>query len=310
MRLVFMGTPEFAVPVLEGLYAYGHEILGVVTQQDKPKGRGQKLFPTPVKEYALKNNLKVFQPVKVREPEFVELLRSLKPEAIVVAAFGQILPKNILDLPPLGCINVHASLLPGLRGAAPINWALLNGEEKTGITTMLMDEGMDTGPILLQREMKIAPDETAGSLHDKLANLGREVILETLSGLTKRTVAPRTQDNHQATYAPKLKKEDGKINWEKSASELVRLVRGLAPWPGAYTQTNKGVLKIWKALAFDFMLTGSPGEILSVDTEKIYAATGEGALAIYELQLESRRRMTVKEFLLGHEVAKGEQWAD
>lgn len=310
MRLVFMGTPEFAVPVLEGLVASEHEISGVVTQQDKPKGRGQKVLPPPVKEIAQRNNLKVFQPVKARDPQFLEVLESLRPEVIVVAAYGQILPKAILELPAFGCINVHASLLPKLRGAAPINWAIIRGEEKTGITTMLMDEGMDTGPILLQKEVMIAPDENTGTLHDRLAQLGCEVLLETLAALGNRAISPRPQNHELATYAPKLKKEDGKIDWQESASKIAKLIRGLDPWPGAYTQTNKGVLGIWKAFAFDFELYARPGVVWEVESETIYVTTAEGALAVKEVQLESRRRMTVREFLLGHEVVKGEQWGN
>ncbi|MBI4595169.1 MAG: methionyl-tRNA formyltransferase [Candidatus Tectomicrobia bacterium] len=310
MRIVFMGTPYFAVPILERLVRSEHEVVGVVTQRDKPKGRGQKILPPPVKEFALHEKIAVFQPTKARDPEFIEVLRSLKFEAIVVAAYGQILPKDILDIPSLGCINVHASLLPRFRGAAPINWTIIRGEEKTGITAILMDEGMDTGPILLQREIEVHPDETAESLTGRLASLGGEVLLESLTGWQHGMISPKPQHHEGATYAPKLKKEDGKINWSQSALEISRVVRGLEPWPCAYTETNKGLLKIWKAQVIGRDESKLPGEVAEIEDDIVYVSTGSGLLAVKEVQLESRRRMSVKEFLQGHAVVKGEQWGD
>src|SRR5512147_571289 len=235
MRIVFMGTPDFAVPSLEALLKSPDEVVGVVTQPDRPKGRGQVLTPSPVKQVALREHIPILQPTKMKDPDFLAALGAWKPDLIAVAAFGRILPPVILSLPPKGCINVHGSLLPKYRGAGPIQWAIINGETETGITTMLMDEGMDTGAMLLQEKIAIAPDDTAGSLSPRLAEVGGRLLVETLARLKAGTVVPQVQDHAQATMAPLLKKEDGAINWTVSATAIANRVRGLTPWPGAYT---------------------------------------------------------------------------
>jgi len=232
MGIVFMGTPQFAVETLEQLIQAGHQILGVVTQPDRPKGRGSKLNPTPVKVKADEYGLPVYQPEKIRDPIFIQKLADLKPEVIVVVAYGQILPKEILELPPLGCINVHASLLPKYRGAAPIHWSIINGEKETGVTTMLMDQGLDTGNMLLKTSVEIGSSETTGELHDKLAVLGGQLLIETLSMMAKGEITPQAQDDGQATYAPLLNKEHELINWQKKAQDIQNLIRGMNPWPG------------------------------------------------------------------------------
>ncbi|MEK6545070.1 MAG: methionyl-tRNA formyltransferase, partial [Nitrospinota bacterium] len=233
-----MGTPDFAVSTLEGLIKSNHKIIAVVTRPDRPKGRGREILPSPVKVVAEDNKIEVLQPEKVREPDFVKKLREYRSDCIVVVAFGQILPKDILSLPRYGCINLHASILPKYRGAAPINWALINGETKTGVTSMLMNEGMDTGDILIQREVEITEGDSAGTLHDRLSEIGSEVILETLDGLEKGTVKRVKQNESSATYAQKIKKEDCLINWDEDAKKIVNRIRGLTPAPGAYTSYN------------------------------------------------------------------------
>src|SRR6185369_5028969 len=245
-KIIFMGTPDFACPTLQKLIERGENIVAVVTQPDRPKGRGQKLMPPPVKELAEKNGIPVYQPPKVRDPDFVELIRELKPDVIVVIAFGQILPKALLDIPPKGCINVHASLLPRYRGAAPLNWCLINGEAETGVTTMLMDPGLDTGPMLLKRATPIDENEDIISLHDRMSVMGAELLAETLDGLKAGVVLPQEQDDTMTCYAPMLKKEDGLINWYRDARTIHNQVRGLAVWPGAYTFLEDQVLKVFR----------------------------------------------------------------
>jgi methionyl-tRNA formyltransferase len=302
MKIVFMGTPEFSVPGLEMLIHSDHRVLAVVTQPDRPKGRGLKLEPSPVKQVALEHNLEALQPEKIVAPEFLARLRGLAPDLIVVIAFGQILKKDILTLPPLGCLNVHASLLPRFRGAAPIAWAILNGESETGITTMQMEEGLDTGPILMQKSIAIAPDETGGTLHDRLAKLGAEILNETLSGLEKGSLTPKPQDASNATFAPLLKKEQGRIDWSKSAQELERQVRAFDPWPGSFFVWQDQTIKVWKAKVVSG--TGKPGEVLAADKEGITVACKAGALRITELQPPGKRRMSAAEFLRGHRILK------
>lgn len=308
MRLVFMGTPDFASASLEALLRSDDSIVGVVTQPDRPKGRGQTLTPSPVKLLAEREKIPLLQPLKMKGPEFLQALAEWKPDLIAVAAFGRILPPAILSLPPLGCINVHGSLLPKYRGAGPIQWAIINGETETGITTMLMDEGMDTGAMLLQEAIPIAQDDTAGSLSPRLAELGGRLLVETIVRLKAGTLMPRPQDASQATMAPLLKKEDGVIDWALPAAVLANRVRGLSPWPGAYvTMAGGNRWTIWRALALPGPVTELPGIVVAVTTKAIHVATGEGVLAVTELQPANSRRMAVSQYLAGHPVAVGER---
>jgi methionyl-tRNA formyltransferase len=308
MRLVFMGTPDFAVASLEALLRSDNSVVGVVTQPDRPKGRGQILTPSPVKLLAQRAQISLLQPLKMKDPEFLQALAGWKPDLIAVAAFGRILPPAILSLPSLGCINVHGSLLPRYRGAGPIQWAIINGETETGITTMLMDEGMDTGAMLLQEATPITSDDTAGSLSARLAELGGRLLVETIARLKDGTLEPQQQDASQATLAPLLKKEDGAIDWVLPAAVLVNRVRGLSPWPGAYTTMAGGDRwTIWRALALPGSVTKPPGTVVAITTEAIHIAAGEGVLAVTELQPANSRRMTVSQYLAGHPVAVGEQ---
>lgn len=309
MRIAFMGTPEFAVPSLEALVAGGYEVVGVFTQPDRPKGRGNKLAPSPVKECALKLGIPVFQPVRIRK-DGVEDLKCLKPDLCVTAAFGQILSQEILDIPPLGTVNVHASLLPRHRGSAPINWCILMGEEKTGITTMLTDKGIDTGNILLQRELAILPGETAGELSARMAQLGAQTLMETLCLIQPGKCCPIPQNEVEHTYEPMLKKEMGQIDWRKSAREIVCQVRGLIPWPGAYTSYPEGILKVWKAEA-DMSLSGLPGQVLLADAKQgLAVAAGEGAVRIITLQSPGSKQMDAKNYLRGHPLQTGQIWQE
>lgn len=305
MRVVFMGTPEFSVPTLETLIASEHEVIAVVTQPDKPKGRGKAVLYTPVKEKALEYNIPVYQPVKVKSEEFVEVLRKLNPDVIVVVAFGQILSKEILDLPKYGCMNVHASLLPKLRGAAPIQWAVIDGEEKSGVTIMQMDVGLDTGDMLLKEEIVLDEKETGGSLHDKLTLMGGPLILEALKQAKEGTLVREKQKDEQSNYAKMLNKSLGKIDFSKSAKEIERLIRGLNPWPSAYTSLNGKTLKIWEAGILEKEFEGEVGEIVEVTKDAFVVKTGEHALLIYELQLEGKKRMDTGAFLRGYEVTVG-----
>jgi methionyl-tRNA formyltransferase len=306
MRLVFMGTPEFAGPTLEALLRSDEQVVGVVTQPDRPKGRGRTLTPSPIKLIAQRAGLPLLQPVKMKDPAFLDALRGWQPHIIVVAAFGRILPPAVLEIPPQGCVNVHASLLPKYRGAGPIQWALINGERETGVTTMLMDEGMDTGAILLQRPLPIAPDDTAGSLSVKLAHVGATLLLETLGRLQAGTLTPRAQDSSQASLAPLLQKEDGLIDWGQEAVAIANRIRGLTPWPGAYTYFGADRWIVAGASAApDASGPGEPGRIVSATKEALMVATGRSCLAITALQPANSRRMTVAEYLAGHRIAPG-----
>jgi methionyl-tRNA formyltransferase len=307
MRIVFMGTPEFAVPSLEALLKSDDRIVGIVTQPDRPRGRGQRLAPSPVKLIAQREQIPVLQPTKMKEPAFLAELSAWKPDVIAVAAFGRILPPAILSLPPRGCINVHGSLLPKYRGAGPIQWALINGETDTGITTMLMDEGMDTGAMLQQAAIPIAPEDTAGSLSLRLADLGGRLLVETLAQLKAGTLTPRSQDESQATLAPLLKKEDGAINWTMSAQALANRIRGLTPWPGAYTFFKTERWTIARAAALDEATTLAPGQVTALTKDAIHVATGKGVLAIRELQPAGGRRMPAAQYLAGHPLQPGMQ---
>ncbi len=298
LRTVFMGTPDFALQTLQGLIDAGCNLVGVYTQPDRPKGRGKQLAAPPVKELALKHDIPVYQPLKLRQPEAVAELETLAPDLIVVVAYGQILPKSVLDIPRHGCINVHASLLPKYRGAAPINKAIIDGETETGITTMYMDVGLDTGDMLIKKSLSIGPQETAGELHDRLAGLGRETMEETLQQLCDGTLQRDVQDDEQSTYASMMKKEDGRIDWTRSAKDIHNHVRGLDPWPGAYTSLDGELLKLAKTSPTTAD-GGKPGRVVSADKDGVLIACGSGTLLIKELQLAGRKRLAAGDFLRG-----------
>ena len=305
MRIVFMGTPDFAVPTLTALIEGGHEVVAVVTQPDKPKGRGKAVLMTPVKEKAIEYEIPVYQPVKVRDPEFVELLKTMAPDAIVVVAFGQILPKSILDLPKYGCVNVHASLLPKYRGAAPIQQAVIDGEKESGVTIMRMGTGLDTGDMISKIVVPIAKDETGGTLFDKLAEAGAKLLVETLPHIFDGTAVYEKQPEESPTpYAGMITKQMGLINFGKSAEELERLVRGLNPWPSAYTSYAGKTMKIWAAEVADLPGERVPGKI-HVTKDRLFVETGEGVLDVKELQLEGKKRMDTASFLRGFQMEDG-----
>lgn len=307
MKLVYMGTPDFAVPPLTALVEAGHEVAAVVTQPDKPKGRGKVVLMTPVKEKALSYGIPVYQPARVKkDEEFLKTLREINPDAIVVAAFGQILPKEILELPKYGCVNIHASLLPKYRGAAPIQWAVIDGEKESGITTMMMDVGLDTGDMLDRTVIPLAEDETGGSLFEKLSRAGGPLILKTLEALENGTAVRTKQPEEGATYAGMLDKSLGNIDWTQSAAKIERLIRGLNPWPSAYTGYKGKTMKLWAADVLEGTFEGVPGEIIKVEKERFLVRTGDGALAVKELQLEGKKRMDAASFLRGFSLEEGE----
>jgi len=305
MRIVFMGTPDFSVPSLDALLKSDDRVVGIVTQPDRPKGRGQILAPSPVKGVAQRERIPVLQPTKMKDPQFLAALAAWKPDLIAVAAFGRILPPAVLTLPPQGCINVHGSLLPKYRGAGPIQWAIINGESETGITTMLMDEGMDTGAMLLQEKIAIAPDDTAGTLSPRMAELGGRLLVETIAQLKAGTLVPHAQDHAQATMAPLLKKEDGQIDWTKPAVSTANRIRGLTPWPGAYTFLGAERWTILKATAISGSGCERPGRITMITKQAIHVETGNGLLAIHEIQPANSRRMTAAQYLAGHALQTG-----
>jgi methionyl-tRNA formyltransferase len=301
-----MGTPEFSVPCLENLHRSRHRVVQVVTQPDRPKGRGRRVYPPPVKTTALKLGLPVIQPEKIKTAEFTETLSRLNPDLMVVVAYGRILPKAVLDIPAAGCINVHASLLPLYRGSAPIHWAIINGEAKTGITTIMMDEGMDTGDILLTATEPITPDDTSATLHDRLAALGANVLAETLDRMADQRLTPLPQAHDQATMAPMLKKEDGRIDWRQPAKTISDRIRGMNPWPGTFTYHDKKRLKIFKALALPAAGTAvPPGIVVSGFPDELRVATGFGLLSVLEIQGDSGKRLTASEFLRGCPIPAG-----
>jgi methionyl-tRNA formyltransferase len=328
MRLVFLGTPAFAVPSLERLVAAGRQVLAAITQPDRPRGRGQREAPPPVKEAALRLGIPVHQPERVRRPEAVELLRSLAPDVMVVIGYGQIIPQAVIDIAPLGIVNVHSSLLPKYRGAAPVQWAIVNGETRTGITTMRIDAGLDTGDLLLARETEIGPEETAVELNGRLAGMGADLLVETLDGLESARIVPRKQDSALATYAPLLKKEDGLIDWSQPAASIHNRVRGLQPWPGAYTAFRGQTLHIWRARVIspgplsyvrgsemaEPGPGGAPSESGRSETglapgslpclRPLTVTCGLGALELREVQLEGRRRMSAADFANGHRLTE------
>ena len=302
LKLVFMGTPDFAVPCLQSLLDAGHQVCGVFTQPDKPKGRGYTLAPPPVKELAVRNGIPVFQPKTLRSGEAEKQIRMLAPEVIVVVAYGKILPKEILDLPPYGCVNVHASLLPKYRGAAPIQWAVLRGEKVTGVTTMYMAEGLDTGDMLMKAETVIGPDETAGELHDRLSAMGADLIVRTLDAMKSGTLERTVQDDSLSCYAPMLSRELSKIDWTQTAQEVHNRIRGLSPWPSASTVWNGKVLKVHQSKLLDG-ITGHPGEVKS--GKKFVVCCGSGALELTVVQYEGGKRMAGTDFLRGHSIPEG-----
>lgn len=315
MRVVFMGTPDFSVDALESLIEAGHQVAAVVTQPDKPKGRGKEVQMTPVKMCAREHGIPVFQPVKIREPEAVETLRGYQADIFVVAAFGQILTEEILKMPRYGCVNIHASLLPKYRGAGPIQWAIINGEKITGVTIMQMDKGVDTGDMLLKTEVPIACDETADTLHDKLAAAGARLIVEALAKIEAGEVTPVKQNDADSCYAKMLQKSMGKIDWQMEAEKLDCLIRGLISWPGASTVYRGKNLKIWEekvapveelATGAGFMDSATPGTVIRVDRDAFYVQTGQGVLKILAVQPEGKKRMAVKDFLLGYPVKSGD----
>ena len=305
MKVVFMGTPDFAVPCLDSLINSKHEVTAVITQPDKPKGRGKKVMPPPIKIKAQESQINILQPKKIRDESFVNQLKDMDIDCIVVVAYGQILPKDILNIPSKGCINVHASLLPKYRGAAPINWTIINGEEVTGVTTMYMDEGLDTGDMILKKEVEISNNMTAGELHDILSIKGAEVLMDTLE-LVELGKAPRIEQNELiSSYASMLSKKTGLIDWSQSADSIYNLIRGLNPWPVAYTKYKDKKMKLWKAKILSENPSNKPGEIFKVNKDGIFVSTGKDTLLIEEIQFPNSRRMTVAEYIRGNEIDKG-----
>ncbi len=309
MKIVFMGTPDFAAGALKSLIDAGHEITAVVTQPDKAKGRSKELLPPPVKVCATEYNIPVMQPRRIKTPEAIAELKQYEADIYIVAAFGQILSQEILDIPRYGCLNIHASLLPKYRGASPIQHVIIDGEEKTGVTIMQMDAGLDTGDMLYKRELAIEATDNFESLHDKLMVLGGETIVETLELLEQGKLVPEKQEDSLSCYASLIDKKMGEIDFTKTAVEIDRLIRGMTPWPSAYTFYQGKQLKVWKAVA-DLTTDCSgcqSGEIVAVEKDSVSVATGEGALKIYELQLEGKKRMTTHDFLLGVKLMQGER---
>ena len=300
MNVVFMGTAAFAVPSLERLVASRHAVVAVVTQPDRPRGRGRRIAASPVKQAAAAQRLHILQPHRASDPQLLAELKALDPQVIVVAAYGQILRSTLLAIPPLGCVNVHASLLPKYRGAAPVSWALIRGEQVTGVTIMLIDETLDTGPILLQAKVAIDPSDDAGTLQERLAACGAEVLLEALEGMQSGSLQPMPQDHARVTYAPKLRKEDGVIVWGRSADDLAHLVRGVTPWPGAVTTHRGKPLRIWRSTPVAMSGAGTPGRVASIDTLGIWVETGDGYLVLGEVQPASGRRMDAAAYARGH----------
>ncbi len=305
-RIVFMGTPDFSVPSLEALHAAGHDIVLVVTRPDKPSGRGRKLSAPPVKKAAIKLKRPMIQPPSLRDEPAREALREAQADFFIVVAFGHILTQTVLGLPKQGCINVHASLLPRYRGPAPIHWAVINGDKESGVTTMMMDKGLDTGDILLREKEPIVLTDTTGTLHDRLATLGSRLLCRTLDEFAEGTLQRTPQEHSQATYAPLLKKTDGLIDWNKPAALIESFIRGMNPWPGAFTFWGNRRLKIFRAEMSRMAATAPPGTILKALADELTVATGHGTLAVFEIQEASGSRLPVSEFLRGCRIAPGE----
>ncbi len=304
MRILFMGTPDFAAKSLARLIANGADICGAVCQCDKPKGRGMDICMPPVKQIALQSGIPVFQPDTLKNEAFIQQLSELDPELIVVVAYGRILPKYILDYPKCGCINVHASLLPKYRGAAPIQWAVINGERQTGVCTIYLTEQLDAGDILLSQSTNIGIEETAGALYERLSEMGASLLIDTVEGIKAGSLTPTVQEESQVSFAPMLKKEMGEINWNSSAEQIYHLVLGLSPWPGAYTYCDKGILKIHKLARMKDDFDGQPGSIVDVDG-RIIVKTGNGCVELMQLQLPGKRQMSAPEFLRGNTLYQG-----
>ena len=304
-RIIFMGTSSFALPAMEQLHTRGYPVIGVVTQPDRPQGRGQKIVAPPVKLLAQKLGLNVFQPLTVKDPSFLEIFYRLKPDLVVVAAFGQILPKTIINFPPWRCLNIHPSLLPKYRGAAPINWAIIRGEKKTGVTIMIMNEGMDSGDILLQQETAINATENYGQLHDRLAIQGASMLIETLNQMSAGATLPQPQNEALVTFAPRLKKETGLINWHSEVDDILNLVRGLSPVPSAYAYLEGQILKIFHAEAKKGRQEFTPGTIHAEMNKDLLVAAANGSVFLKEVQLAGKRRMAIQDFLRGHHIKPG-----
>lgn len=304
-RIIFMGTPDFALPALELLNNSQYPIVAVITQPDRPAGRGQKEIAPPVKHLARKLGLPVFQPVKVKDPSFLETLSQLHPDMVVVAAFGQLLPEAIIDAPKLGCLNIHPSLLPKYRGAAPLNWSIIRGETRTGVTIMLMDEGMDSGDILLQEETPLGDNETVGELHDRLADLGAKLLVKTIDQVVRGLAQRRAQDPAGVTFAPRLTKETGRINWNDKARDIVNLIRGLSPAPTAYTSLDGQVLKIFSAEIIPGATSQPPGTITAPATAGLPVAAADGHVIVKDVQLAGKKRMPIGDFLRGYRLTPG-----
>lgn len=305
MKVIFMGTPDFSVGTLEALVEAGHEVVLAVTQPDKPKGRGGKMQCTPVKEAAVAHGIPVFQPKKVRDPGCIEELRKYNADIMVVVAFGQILPKEILEMTPYGCVNVHASLLPKYRGSAPIQWAVINGETVSGVTTMQMDEGIDTGDMIQKTEIVLDEKETGGSLFDKLADAGAKLCIETLKALEDKTATWEKQGESPTEYARMLDKKLGNIDWNTSAVQIERLIRGLNPWPSAYTDWDGKVMKIWEASVCEGNSEKEPGTIVKVEKDGFYVQTSDGQLKVLALQIPGKKKMDAGAFLRGYQIEEG-----
>ena len=312
MRIIFMGTPDFAVPSLEALVDAGHEVVLAVTQPDKQRGRGQAVTFSPVKETALKYDIPVIQPERIRDQQWIDTLGKHQADVYVVAAFGQILPKEILSLPRFGCLNVHASLLPKYRGALPIQWSIMLGDKETGVTIMQMEEGLDTGDMLSQVRVPIALDDTGGSLHDKLAAAGAKLLVETLEHVGRGDIEPRAQDDSQSSYVGMLGKELGRIDWSQDAVSIERRIRGLNPWPSAFTTWNGRTLKLWEASVVEehSREPAKPGSVVRVLDDAIDIQTGRGILRVSKLQLEGRKRMDAAAFLRGNRVQEQMQFGE
>jgi len=304
-KIIFMGTPKFSVPGLQALHQNGYEIAMIVTQPDRPRGRGRKITPSPVKQVARDLEYPVIQPMSLKTDDFADQIKSLKPDFQVVIAYGKILPENVLAIPRIGTINIHASLLPKLRGAAPIQWAVINGDTETGVCSMRMDKGMDTGDVLLTAKEPIYPDDTAGTLHDRLAVKGATVLIDTLKAYAANTIQPVPQDHNLATYAPMLTKDDGLINWSKTAKSIERFIRGVSPWPGAYTFWGDNRLKIFESIPISAEIPEPPGTVLKGFPDELRVATGDGVLSIRQVQGASGKRLAIKEFLRGHLIKPG-----
>ncbi|WP_353892168.1 methionyl-tRNA formyltransferase [Proteinivorax hydrogeniformans] len=309
MKVVFMGTPDFAVPTLENLNN-NYDVIAVVTQPDRKRGRGQKFSYSPVKSYAVENKIDVFQPDKVKDKEFILELKKLSPDVIVVVAYGQIIPKEILQIPPLGCVNVHGSLLPEFRGAAPIHWAVIEGKAFTGITTMLMDEGMDTGDMLIKKKVDINSEDNVATLHDKLSKVGADALIETLEQLKNDKITPIPQDSKEATYAPKITKEICEINWNEESTQIFNKIRGLNPWPGAHTHFNNTRIKLYDSAVSSKSFKKECGQVVSADKDGLLVQAKDGAVSLKTVQPQNKKKMDAISFVNGYNIKEGDKFGE